>query len=69
MKKFTVVGLYESNNQRYCTHVTAHDSVEAISKGRKDAEEASGGDYLNVAGVFSGHLNCVDTGTLGEDDE
>lgn len=67
MNKYTVVGLYESNNQRFCDHVQARDVVEAIGKARKTAEQAS--DYLNVAGVFEGHLMAKDTGAMGEDDE
>jgi len=63
--KYTVVGIYEDNHQRFCT------TVDALTPGQAESlAEAEAGPDLIVAGVFAGDLTPADIHTdraAGED--
>jgi hypothetical protein len=62
MKKYTVVGFYSDNDQRFCGTFkakTPDDAEQAALDSVQDDPDNSGD--LHICAVFAGHLRTVDT--------
>lgn len=60
MKKFTVIGYFKDNAQRFCGHAEAENADQAEKNVVKERMEAEGLD-IAVCGVIEGEHKCLDT--------
>lgn len=60
MKKYTVFGFYEDNNQRAGFHVEAKNPDHAEKRAIKIASVDMGGDFVPVV-VLGGYIQALDT--------